>query len=209
MDESRRWFRHKTDHHTSVLLNRVLDELPTGEVTVGYLVAKLRGRSFGGILMLLTILGLLPIVSFFAGLVIVYVGVQMALGFRAPQLPGVLAGRQVRSAAIQRYGKQAVSWVSAGEAFVRPRWLMLTRPPSMRIIGLIVTCLAVVLVLPVPLINIPPAIALFMFALAILERDGLMLLFAVIAAVMAMAAGAFLMTMAVKALLLFIHTHAA
>jgi len=43
-------------------------------------------------------------------------------------------------------------------------------------VGLVCLLLAIVLVLPIPLGNIPPALAISMMALGILERDGLWVL---------------------------------
>ena len=185
----RRRAGHKTNHHVSVLLRKYLAEIPPGEITVENLVLKLRRRSYGGILLLLTVLGLVPIVSFFSGTAIIWLGVQMVLGFPAPRLPRVVARRHVKAANLQRHGRQAVAWIDRAETVIRPRWLVLSGPLAMRLVGIVVTCLAVVLILPVPLINVPPAIALFLFALGILERDGLLLFLALVASLLAISAG--------------------
>jgi hypothetical protein len=58
----------------------------------------------------------------------------------------------------------------------RPRLIWLARPPMEFAIGAVCLVLAIVLVLPIPLGNVLPAVAISLLALAIVERDGLWVL---------------------------------
>jgi hypothetical protein len=60
------------------------------------------------------------------------------------------------------------------ERFVRPRW---TTPAegTKRVVGGIVLLLSAGLLAPVPLSNVPPALAIMLIAFAYLEEDGLLL----------------------------------
>jgi hypothetical protein len=49
---------------------------------------------------------------------------------------------------------------------------MLATPPMEYVVGLVCFVLSVILVLPIPLGNIAPALAICFMALGILERDG-------------------------------------
>ena len=57
-----------------------------------------------------------------------------------------------------------------------PSAVLLVLPPMEYLVGLVRLLLAVVLVLPIPLGNMLPALAISMLALGILERDGFWIL---------------------------------
>jgi hypothetical protein len=59
------------------------------------------------------------------------------------------------------------------ERILRPRLTLLLHPVPERIVGAACLLLAIILFLPIPFGNIPPAWAIAAFALGILERDGL------------------------------------
>jgi hypothetical protein len=59
------------------------------------------------------------------------------------------------------------------ERILRPRLSLLLHPVKERLVGAACLLLAIILLLPIPFGNIPPAWAIAAFALGILERDGL------------------------------------
>ena len=192
---------------TSVLLRGILAGIPEDEVSLGDIVLDFRRRSFGGILLVLTVLGLIPVISFFAALILIIPGAQMAVGFQTPHLPRVIAGWRIASSRVQSLGRRSLPWIERAEDFIRPRWLFLTMPPMPMLIGIVVVGLALVLFLPLPLVNIPPAIALIFLSLGILERDGVMVAIGLIAAAAALCLGVFAATLAVEALKLLLRAH--
>jgi Uncharacterized ABC-type transport system, permease components len=58
------------------------------------------------------------------------------------------------------------------ERHLRPRLPGLTRPPAERLLGLAVMVLAAVLALPIVFGNQPPAFAIALIALGLIEKDG-------------------------------------
>ena len=62
-------------------------------------------------------------------------------------------------------------WVAAAERLLRPRIAVLARPPFEYAVGAICLILSLILCLPIPMGNIPPAMAICVFSLAILERE--------------------------------------
>jgi hypothetical protein len=75
-----------------------------------------------------------------------------------------------------RVVRRVVPWLQRAEKMLRPRLSPLALPPMEYVIGLVCLLLAVVLVLPVPLGNVLPALAISVLSLAVLERDGLWVL---------------------------------
>lgn len=160
---------------TSVLLKRVLANLPGNDVSVGYLLLQFRRRSFGGILVLLAILGLLPGISLVAGLIILIPAGQMAIGYRAPMLPRFIRRRRIDVAALRKLGERTMPWLERLERHIRPRWLPLSHAAMPAIVGVVSVGLGLVIILPLPFSNFPPAVALTCLSLGLLERDGVLI----------------------------------
>ena len=196
-----------TNESTSALMMRILAELPADKVRIGYIVLHLRRRSFGGILIFLAALGLLPGISFFAGLAMIVPGFQMIAGFRAPLLPRSVRQQEIRSAHVRALGNKAIPWIHKLERVVRPRWLFLTLPPMPSVIGFLVVGLALVVMVPLPFSNLPPAIALLCLAFGLLERDGLMIAIGLVAAAIALTVGAVVAYIALEGVTLFWRQH--
>ncbi len=198
-----------TGETTSQLLRRVLADLPEDTVRVGHIVRQLRRRSFGGLLLTLAILGLLPAISVLAGLVIVVPGLQMMAGLRAPLLPRMIRQREIDTDHVRALGSRVVPWIERLERFVRPRWLVLTSPPIYALVGLCAIGLGFVMMLPLPFSNLPPAVALVCLSLGLMERDGLMVAVGLLIASAALVIGVSVTYVAVESLLLFLAEAAA
>ena len=65
---------------TSVVLDELLGPEAPEQVTLGWLLGRLGDRSFGVVLLLLALLGLLPGVSAVAGVLLMVPAFQMVLG---------------------------------------------------------------------------------------------------------------------------------
>jgi hypothetical protein len=128
-------------------------------------------RSFGLVLLLLSVFGMLPGVSAFVAVLLMVPAIQMLLSRSGPVFPRRIRGRCFEArhlAALLRYVIPALRWL---ERFVRPRW---TTPAqgTKRVVGGIVLLLSAGLLAPVPLSNVPPSLAIMLVAFAYLEEDG-------------------------------------
>lgn len=194
----------KSGEKTSALLRRILTELPSDDTPIDHLVIQLRRRSFGGIIMLLALLGLLPGISLLAGLAILIPGIQMLLGLPAPLLPKFIRQRQIGRDRLRAAGETAIPWIERMERYVKPRWLKLLVLPLPQIVGLTVLALGFLISMPVPFINFLPAIALLCLSLGLLERDGLMIFLGLAIALLAIAIGILIGQVTLDAALLYL-----
>jgi hypothetical protein len=90
---------------TSVVLQRLHDEVPTDHFTLGWLMHSLRKRSFGIIMLLLALVAIAPGLSIVAGLLLMIPAFQMIAGKPAPVFPRRIATRALPTrhlAVIQR-----------------------------------------------------------------------------------------------------------
>lgn len=113
---------------TSVLLRRILAEIPGGEVSIGHIVVRLRRRSFGGLFLFLALLGLLPGISLFAGIAMLAPAIQMVIGFRAPILPRFIRRRHIASSVVRSFGDKVTGWVEILERYSGPDSLTAAGP---------------------------------------------------------------------------------
>src|SRR5205807_2499548 len=72
------------------------------------------------------------------------------------------------------------------ERFVRPRWHT-PFEATKHAVGAIVLVLSVLLLAPVPLSNVPPALVIMLLSCAYLEEDGMLLCIALLAALLLLA----------------------
>ena len=164
-----------SNEKTSSLLKQTMLELAESKasVSVDELLLRFQRRSYGGVLLLLAILCLIPGVSVFAGVMMIWPASQLFWGLPAPKFPRYIGARLVTVEHIERLLKRVIPWIELLEKIVKPRWPLVTSDLARKMIGLFIMFLAVIVAIPFPLSNFPPAVAVFCFALALLERDGL------------------------------------
>jgi hypothetical protein len=157
------------------LLEKLHRQVSREEVTVGWVMDRLEGQSFGVLLLLLGIVAVVPGVCTLAGLLIGILGFEMLLGRDAPYFPGWISRRPVRTRPVGRVVVSAIAVLRVVEKAVHPRWLPLAAQLK-RVVGLVVLLASVrLIVVPVPLSNILPAAIVALVSVAYLEEDGLLL----------------------------------
>lgn len=163
-------------HHrlSDVLLSLARDETREA-VSIGDLREALGNRSTGALLLVLALPNAIPAppgLSAITGLPLMLISACLMCGKEA-WLPAMITRRSVSRQVFSRVAELMVPWLERAERMLRPRLDMLSTPAATRVAGLLCLVLSIVIALPAPLGNIPPAVTICCFALAILERDGL------------------------------------
>jgi hypothetical protein len=142
-------------------------------LTVGALVDKAAESGFGFLIGVLTLIAI-PFVGLSTpfGLAIALLGAQLMVGLRRPWLPGRARRRALSMAMLDRVLSllaRRTRWLAR---LSRRRWEPMIQP---RMIGLGIVLLALGLALPLPIpgSNLIFLIPLLLYAVGILERDGL------------------------------------
>ena len=101
----------------------------------------------------------------------------MLVGLRRLWLPRVVARRGPRRASVQAFLRMFGPWLGRLERVVRPRLTAVIehRAASM-FTGLLLVLLGLLLALPIPFTNYPFGLLLLVYAFALLERDGALML---------------------------------
>lgn len=156
-------------------------------IALGDLVDILGDRAFGAMLLILSIPNILPVpgLSTVTGLPMALIGLQMAAGRDRPWLPRRLAATTMDRAAFLRVLARSRPLVARVERHLRPRLPVLADGWVERLLGVAVALLAGVLALPIVFGNQPPAFAIGLIALGLIEKDGAFVLAGLIAGVFA------------------------
>ena len=171
----------------SVVLQELHDAAPADQFTLGWLMDRLQKQSFGLIMLLLAIVAIAPGISIVGGLLLLIPAFQMIAGRPAPVFPRWIADRPMPTKHLGPVVQRAISMLKYLEQVVRPRC---PTPPELtkRVVGIFVVLLSArLLLMPVPLSNILPAVLIALISLGYLEEDGILLLLGLLAAVIVLA----------------------
>jgi hypothetical protein len=171
----------------SVLLFRLANDTSRERISVGDLLAALGDRAIGALMFFFAAPNILPVppgVSTLLGAPLLFLSAQLMLGMR-PWLPGIVTRRSLSRDDLATLVRRIVPWLAKAEKLLRPRVSVLVRPPVEYFVGLVCLVLAAVLMLPIPLGNTLPALAISLLALGVLERDGAWIAIGLFASVVA------------------------
>jgi|SRR5690606_11420499 hypothetical protein len=167
--------------HSSVSLSSLLLDFAANftaeRVRVRDITESLGQRSFGFILLIFALPNSLPIVgipgvSTITGLPMLFVAVQLALGYERVYLPRWIGDSSMATADFQKLINKVAPWLKRIERLMKPRLSLLTAGNAERWLGAFCVVLAFLLVLPIPLGNLMPALGVLFISLGLIERDG-------------------------------------
>jgi hypothetical protein len=175
----------------SALLDDLVRAFPGESVSVGELVDRLDSRAHGVLLLVLALpmcVPNVPGISTIFGILMLAPAIQLMLGSRRLMLPLRVREWQVDCGALRRTFRIATPTLQRIEYLIKPRWSRLTRFPVTIFVGFQTLLMALILILPVFGANLPPGVTVVLTALALLQRDGLLMLLTVPFAVGSVAA---------------------
>jgi len=167
------------DPHAGAPISRLIAEVaaqcPGERITLGEMAEAFGDRAFGLLTLLLCLPGLLPGMATVFGTPMLILGVQMGLGFRKPKLPGFIARQSIKRSDLLRLTPGSSTRVSRAiariERWVRPRPGPFTGAMADKVVGWLIAYTALMLILPGPGTNGPPAFGTIVMALGVVEND--------------------------------------
>ncbi len=163
----------------------LLDALARGDgedhLRLEDILAGLSRQVFGMLLFVSTLPAFIPIPGVggaISGPATILVGVHLLVGMRRLWLPRFVARRGPRRASLQAFQRAVDPWLTRLERVVRPRLTALIEHRAAAMFtGLLLVLLGILLALPIPFTNYLFGALMLVYAFALLERDGgLMLL---------------------------------
>lgn len=171
----------------SALLTGLVEQPPPdGKLSLDDLMRRAGSRGPAFLMLFLCLLSMIfsivPGVSTVIGLPLLLLSGQMAMGREKLSLPKWLGRRTLDHTTLVQGMLKRLELVHRIERFVKPRLGILCRGGALRLVGVIGVISAVVLSLPIPLMNFPPTLAVFLMALGVLGGDGLLVLSGIVVA---------------------------
>jgi hypothetical protein len=164
-------------------LSEILSDLcasPDDEhISIGEITDRFGRRSFGALLFIFAIPNVLPLppgATAVTGAPLVLLAPQVAIGIRTPWLPARIRRKEIKGHEMDRLFGRVLPRLEWIERMSRARWHFMFGPVGDRIIGVVCTLLAIVIILPIPLGNLAPGVTVAVLALALFNRDGVLAL---------------------------------
>jgi hypothetical protein len=165
---------HMAEHaRTSDIVARVAAENQADNISVGQLLEALKDRSFGVIIILFALPNAIIPIAWVLGTPILLFAVQLVMGRQKPWLPDFMSRQQISRDTFNKIAEYVVRYLRIMERYLKPRWNWLTTDAAERFVGLWMTFLVLVLLVPVPFGNALPAFGISIIAAGLIEKDGL------------------------------------
>lgn len=165
----------------------MLDRHDGRDIRISDLLEAMGDRGFGfafivfGILAAVLPPGLCSIMS----IPILLFSAQLLFGQKHPSIPARFNRKTFAAGRIQAGLCKTEKWLRRLESFTKPRWSLFTGPFFTRLAAFFCLTLAFVIIVPGPMTNLPPGIAIVLFGFAMAERDGLLMLLSFLFSVLA------------------------
>lgn len=163
------------EQRLSEILAGIAHDTARERISIGDLLSVMGDRAIGALMLIFALPNVLPTppgTSAILGTPLVILAAQLMLGMK-PWLPRFAVQRSMARADFAALVGRAGPWLAPAERLLRPRLEILVRPPAEFAVGAVCLLLATILVLPIPLGNILPALAICILSFAIIEKDGL------------------------------------
>ena len=184
-------------------LAAIIESAGPERLTFTELAAQLHSRAWGGLLLIFAAINVLPLppgTSMFFAIPLLLVSGQMVFGRASPWFPRRIDRRGVSRNELQRLISKMEWFELRVERIFKPRIPVLTGPTAARVIGAICFLLALVAAIPIPLFHVAPAAAIVLFGVALIYRDGMLVIAAALAAILSIVVDALVIGSGVVAL---------
>jgi hypothetical protein len=161
----------------SRLLGDLVDNWRAERIRLRDVVDVLGDRAYGLLFLLFALPNTVPSPfvgqSGVCGVPLIFLTAQLMIGLPHPWLPSWLGDRSMPTIHFAAGVRKAIPWLQRMERLLQPRLRWVCKPGMQKLLALLCVVLAIVLALPIPLGNIPPAISISLIALGLIEHDGI------------------------------------
>jgi hypothetical protein len=165
---------------TSSLIAAIGDADAGESVSFDDLLDGFRQRAFGALLLVVLLPTFIPVpigIGAITGPFIALIGLQMLLLQEHPWLPRWLGRRSMKRATVKRFGDRFQRLLGWLERVCKPRLTYLIEHRAAHVFtGLQLILLGLLLSLPIPFTNYPFGVILLVYCIALIERDGWVML---------------------------------
>lgn len=161
------------------LFEAVLRRSDSENLTVRELLGGLETSAFGIPLAALAVPEVIPVpipgVSLVISIPTAMIGAQMVTARERVWLPASLLDRRIPAKPLKRAVRAMLPLLRRIDGFTRPRGSVFIGKAGQRVVGVAVIILALLIALPIPGTNAPLALTVFILAIGLIRRDGLLI----------------------------------
>ena len=176
-------------------LAQIVEEPGPDRLTFSELATQLHARAWGGLLVIFAAINVIPLppgASIFFAVPLIIVTAQMAFGRASPWFPARINRRGVTKEELRRLIAK-MEWIEVRvERMFKPRLATLTGPTATRLIGIV--CFILALMTMLPIVHVAPAAVIVLFGLALIYRDGALIIAAAVTTLVGAAIAIFLIS---------------
>ena len=176
-------------------LAQIVEEPGPDRLTFSELATQLHARAWGGLLVIFAAINVIPLppgASIFFAVPLIIVTAQMAFGRASPWFPARINRRGVTKDELGRLIAK-MEWLEVRvERMFKPRLATLTGPTATRLIGIV--CFILALMTMLPIVHVAPAAVIVLFGLALIYRDGALIIAAAVTTLVGAAIAIFLIS---------------
>ena len=181
---------------TGFMLAELARQTRGGSITLERIVERFQHRAHGLVLLLVLLPVFIPLplgTGLVAGALACLIGAQLLAGRTRPWLPQRILRREIKASSLAQFNRRMQRPLYWLEHICRPRLPALLTPlPASIVSGLQLIGLGILLALPIPFTNWFYGLLLMLHAIALIERDGVLMLIAWVLGTAAMLASVLL-----------------
>lgn len=159
---------------------------------------EFKEKSYGFILILLTVVSALPIpaagYSTPFGIIIVLLGSQLFLNNHYPYMPKKTLEKERDLRFFKKFGKKILKFISFFEIFIRPRFKKIITGPMKYVYATSIVLCGLSMILPIPFTNTAPSLSILIIALGMTNEDGLFIILGIVASILSLIATTLILT---------------
>ncbi|PZO08463.1 MAG: hypothetical protein DCF27_08335 [Lysobacteraceae bacterium] len=167
---------------TRALLHALANGDPAQELTLGGLLDQFQARAYGVFLLMSVLPAFVPLpvgAGAVSGPLVSLIGLQLLAQMEHPWVPRFLSQRPLSRPGMVKFRDRTARLFRWLEKVSRPRTeVIIDHPVARTFTGLLLVLLGFLLALPIPTTNYPFGLILLTYAIALIERDGRLMLLA-------------------------------
>lgn len=167
-----------TEHLENAINNGKSDKILISDV-----IKAMETGGFGLVLMFFSlpiIVPLPPPLPSFIAIPLIVFAAQMMFGLSSPKLPKIIANKAISRSILANIIEKSTIYFRRAEKILKPRLLFLSTAIFERIVGFFIMIFAMSVLIPLPLTNFLPGIAILIMSFGLIGRDGLFIIIGII-----------------------------
>jgi len=160
-------------------LETIAQTAPEEGLSLGQIRDGLHQSAFGALLIVLALPVSIPFlygVPQIVSVPMIALSFQMMIGRKEPWLPRKMAERMMSKSALEQISGGARKWFGWVERLAHPRLRFLASKLAERVIGFLLIVFCASILVPLPLTNTVPGIAIAIVGFGLLAKDGLLII---------------------------------